>query len=76
VGESLNHFDVYLFLYELVLLHWLAFVIFNIIKFLAILSLHVCSVALHKCLVLNKPLHQILLNFFMNKSNGSHLSLY
>jgi hypothetical protein len=40
---------VYLFLYELVLLHYLAFVIFNIINFLAILSMHVRSVALRKC---------------------------
>jgi hypothetical protein len=32
-------------LYAILLLKWLAFVIFGIINFLAILSMHVCSVA-------------------------------
>jgi hypothetical protein len=35
----------------------LAFVIFKIINFLAILSMHVCSVACYGWLVLNKPFH-------------------
>jgi hypothetical protein len=35
----------YLFLYAFILLKWLAFVIFGIINFLAIPSMHVCSVA-------------------------------
>jgi hypothetical protein len=48
----LNHFVVYLFLYALVLLLWLAFVIFDIINFLAILSS-----GLYRGLVLNKPFH-------------------
>jgi hypothetical protein len=39
---------------------YLAFVIFGIINFLAILSMHVCSVAWYKSLVLNKPFINLL----------------
>jgi hypothetical protein len=35
----------------------LALVIFKIIKFLAIQSMHVCPVACYRCLVLNKPFY-------------------
>jgi hypothetical protein len=75
VGESLNQFDVYLFLHGLVLLHLLDFVIFKIINFLAVLSMQVCLVACYKCLVLNKPFHRNLLINFMNKSYESNLKL-
>jgi hypothetical protein len=45
VCESFNHLDVYLFLCAFTLFYYLAFVIFKIINFLAILSMHVCPVA-------------------------------
>jgi hypothetical protein len=48
VGESLNHFDVFLLFYALFLLHLLAFVIFNIFNCVALRSVHVYSVACYR----------------------------
>jgi hypothetical protein len=50
----------------------LAFVIFGIIKFIALLSMHVCSVALYRFVVLHNTPHLILLIYFLNKSNRGH----
>jgi hypothetical protein len=44
-------------LYAFIMLWYLAFVIFGIINFIALLSVHVCSVALYRCVVLDKPFH-------------------
>jgi hypothetical protein len=43
----------------------LAFVIFKIINFLAILGMHVCPVAGYRCLVLNAPFHLNFINSFI-----------
>jgi hypothetical protein len=41
----LNHFDVYIFFYAFLMFGRLAFVIFGIIKFIALLSVHARAVA-------------------------------
>jgi hypothetical protein len=75
VWESLNHFDVYLFLYAFLMFEWLAFVIFGIINFIALLRVHVCAVACKGLEILHNTFHWILLKYFMNKSYRSLLKL-
>jgi hypothetical protein len=50
----------------------LAFVIFGLFNFLALLSVLLHAVALLKFVVLLKHTHRILLIYFVHKSNGSH----
>jgi hypothetical protein len=57
VLESLNHFDVYLFLYAFLIFGWLGFVIFGIIRFIALLRVHVCAVACVDLEMLHKTSH-------------------
>jgi hypothetical protein len=54
---------------------WLAFVIFGIIKLIALLRVHVCAMACAGLEMLHNTSHRILINNFMNKSYGSQLKL-
>jgi hypothetical protein len=54
---------------------WLDIVIFGLVKFIALLSVHVCAVACVGLEMLHNTSHWVLLNYFMNKSYGSLLKL-
>jgi hypothetical protein len=50
VGINLS---VYFFLYAFIMLGWLDFIIFSIVNFIALLSVHVSAVAFYRFVVLH-----------------------